>query len=131
MSFVDAEAIVSCLNQYVYETYKYFCPEKVIKCHNNYLHKPSKELLYNIKKKKQLFRKYKKAKMKNPFSAKCKRLWDEYKMFKNKNVTKISRRDRKQNIINDLKENDLKGIWKTIKWLQTFLLNQGIIIMII
>ena len=119
LSCVDAEAIASCLNQHVDEAYKYFCPEKVIKCHNNYLHKPSKELLYNIKKKKQLFRKYKKAKIKNPNSAKCKKLWDEYKMFKNKNVTKLSRRDRKQNIINDLKEksikNDLKGIWKTIK----------------
>ena len=43
----------------------------------------------------------------------------EYKKFKNKNVTRISRRDRKQNSVDDLKaksaKNDLKGIWKTIK----------------
>ena len=92
---------------------------KQIKCHNHYLHNPSKELLYNIKKKKKLFRKFRKAKNKNQSSAKCKKLWDEYKDFKNKNVTKLSRRDRKQNIAKDLKakssRNDLKGIWKTIK----------------
>lgn len=53
MSCVDAGAIASCLNKYANETYKQFCPEKVIKCHNNYLmHKPPKELLYNIRKKK-------------------------------------------------------------------------------
>ena len=45
MSCVDAGAIASCLNKYANETYKQFCPEKVIKCHNNYLHKPPKELL--------------------------------------------------------------------------------------
>ena len=58
--------------------------------------------------------------MKNPNSEKCQKLWDElYKEFKNKNVTRISKRDRKQNTIDDLKtksaKNDLIGTWKTIK----------------
>ena len=29
--------------------------------------------------------------MKNPNSEKCQKLWDEYKEFKNKNVTRISK----------------------------------------
>ena len=57
--------------------------------------------------------------MKNPNSEKGQKLWDEYKEFKNKNVTRISKRDRKQNTIDDLKtksaKNYLIGIWKTIK----------------
>ena len=57
--------------------------------------------------------------MKNHNSEKFQKLWDEYKEFKNKNVTRILKGDRKQNTIDDFKtksaKNDLIGIWKTIK----------------
>ena len=115
----NLDTAVDGLNSHITSAYENFCPVKVIKCHSNYLFNPSKELLSNIITKKKMYRKYKKAKRKNPLSDKCKKLWDEYKEFKNKNVTKISKRDRKQNTIDDLKaksaKNDLKGIWKTIK----------------
>ena len=115
----DIEAATEGFNYHVSNAYEKFCPTKIIKCHSHYLFKPSNELLNNIATKRKLFRKYKKVKMKSPYSDKCKKLWDEYKAFKNKNVTKISKRDRKQNIVDDLKakgvKNDLKGIWKTIK----------------
>ena len=115
----NLDAAVAGLNNHINKAYEKFCPTKIIKCHSHYIHNPSKELLQNIMTKKKLYRKYKKARMKNPQSSKCLKLWEEYKEFKNKNVTKISRRDRKQNTVNDLKaksaKNDLKGIYKTIK----------------
>ena len=115
----NLDAAVYGFNEHINNAYLKFCPSKIIKCNSHYLFNPSKELLNNIHIKKKLYRKYKKAKKKNPQSNKCKKLWDEYKDFKNKSVTKISRRDRKQNTVNDLKtksaKNDLKGIWKTIK----------------
>ena len=115
----DIDAATDGLNHHVNEAYEKFCPVKIIKCNSHYLFNPSDELLKNICTKKKLFRKYKKARVKSANSEKCKKLWDEYKEFKNKNVTRISKRDRKQNIVEDLKskskKNDLKGIWKTIK----------------
>ena len=115
----DLDAAVNGFNEHIIQAYEKFCPTKIIKCKSHYLFNPSKELLNNIKTKKKMYRKYKKAKSKNPLSEKCTKLWDEYKEFKNKCVTKISKRDRKQNVIDDLKnksvKNDLKGIWKTIK----------------
>ena len=124
----DYTSILNCKNidrateefsHHISKAYEKFCPAKVINCHSSYLFKPSKELLDNISIKRKLFRKFRKLKMKSPNSEKCKQLWEEYKKFKNKNVTNISRRDRKQNIVEDLKaksaKNDLKGIWKTIK----------------
>ena len=124
----DYTAIINCdnideatdgFNEHINKAYEKFCPTKIIKCHSDYLFNPSDELLNNIFIKKKMYRKYKKSKSKCPGSDKCKKLWEEYKTFKNKNVTKISKRDRKQNIMDDLKakssKNDLKGIWKTIK----------------
>ena len=115
----NIDAATEAFNNYISEAYEKFCPVKIIKCHSHYLFKPSDELLRNIALKKRLFRKFKKVKKKYPQSDKCKKLWEEYKIFKNKSVTKISKRDRKKNIVNDLKakseKNDLKGIWKTIK----------------
>ena len=115
----DIDTAIEGFNNHLTMAYDKFCPTKIIKCHSHYLFNPSKELLNNIFWKKKLFRKYKKSRMKNPNSDKCKKLWNEYKEFKNKNVTRISRRDRKQNVVDDLKtkssKNDLKGIWKTIK----------------
>ena len=110
----DIDNATEGLNYHINKAYEKFCPIKIIKCHGHYLFKPSDELLKNVSRKKKLYRKFKKERSKNPASSKCKKLWDEYKEFKNKNVTKISRRDRKINIINDLKakslKNDLTGI---------------------
>ena len=115
----DIDEATERFNEHINTAYEQFCPTKIIKCHSNYLFNPSKELLNNIVAKKKLYRKFKKVKSKTPNGDKCKRLWEEYKAFKNKSVTRISKRDRKQNIVNDLKlkssKNDLKGIWKTIK----------------
>ena len=119
MNCEDIDSAADGFNHHVSEAYDKFCPNKIIKCHGHYLFNPSDELLKNISTKRKLYRKFKKVRMKNPDSTKCKKLWDEYKEFKNKNVTKISKRDRKQNTVNDLKaksaKNDLTGIWKTIK----------------
>ena len=119
MNCDNIEAAVDGLNYHISKAYKFYCPPKIIKCNSHYIHKPSQELLTNIRIKKKLYRKYKIQKNKNPQSEKCLRLWNEYKDFKNKNVTKLSKRDRKQNTVNELKtksqKNDLKGVWKTIK----------------
>ena len=49
---------------------------------------------------------------------KCSKIWAEYKVQRNL-VTKLSKQNKRQNVINDLKgkseKNDIKGIWKTIK----------------
>ena len=115
----NLEEAVDGFNEHITKAYEKFCPTKIIKCHGDYLFKPSTELLNNIFVKRKLYRKYKKEKSKHPGSTKCKKLWEEYKTFKNRNVTRISKRDRKQNIVNDLRaksaKNDLKGIWQTIK----------------
>ena len=119
MQCENIDYAIEGFNEHIKNAYEKFCPTKIIKCNSHYLFNPSKELLRNIYTKKKLYRKYKKVKNKAPNSEKCTKLWDEYKAFKNRNVTRISRRDRKQNIVNDLKtksaKNDLKGIWKTIK----------------
>ena len=123
----NVDAATEAFNSYVSQAYGKFCPAKIIKCHSKHLFKPSDELLKNISIKKKLFRKFKRVKSKAPNSDKCKKLWEEYKSFKNKNVTKISKRDRKQNIVHDLKakseKNDLKGIWKTIKFASNLPIN--------
>ena len=125
----NIDATTEAFNNYISQAYDYFCPSKIIKVHSHYLFKPSEELLKNIFIKRKLYRKFKKVKSKSPNSSKCKKLWDEYKEFKNKNVTKISKRDRKQNIVNDLKvksaKNDLKGIWKTIKFASNLPITPG------
>ena len=112
----DINMATENLTQYIENYYDIFCPIKSIKCHNNYLYKPSKQLLDAIKKKRILYRKFKKHRLRN--SAKCEKIWDEYKKQKNF-VTKLSKLNKRQNVINDLKaksiKNDLKGIWKTIK----------------
>ena len=120
MNCGNIDAATDAFNNYISQAYEHFCPPKIIKVHSHYLFSPSDELLKNIATKRKLYRKFKKAKKKHSNSDKCKKLWAEYKEFKNRNVTKISKRDRKRNIINDLKaksaKNDLKGIWKTIKF---------------
>ena len=117
------------LNIHVQHYYDHFCPIKQIKCHSDYIHKPSEELLRNIKLRRKLYRKYRKHQKEDEKKRKknrltqnpclqCKTLWDNYKIQKNY-TTKLSRRDRRANIITELKAksaiNDLKGVWKTIK----------------
>ena len=123
------------LNCHIKSTYDYFCPVKQIKCKSKFLAKPSNELLAHIRKKKLLFRKYNRLveklnKMKckcginvckcrrDVFFKKCETAWETYKTQRNY-VTKLSRENRRSNIIADLTgksaKNDLKGIWKTIK----------------
>ena len=96
----NVDAAVEGFNQHISEAYENFCPTTVIKCKSNFLYNPSKELLDNIFKKKKLFSKYKKVKKKEekkkkPNNEKLKKLWEEYKTFKNRSVTNIARRDRK------------------------------------
>ena len=81
-----------------------------------FIFKPSKQLLKEIRKKKILYRKFKKLKLLN--KPNMEQVWEKYKQQRNL-VTKLAKFDRRQNVINDLKQksklNDLKGIWKTIK----------------
>ena len=49
------------LNKHINDHCDAFLPIKKIKYHQNYLHKPSKELLKAIKKKRIIYRKFKKS----------------------------------------------------------------------
>ena len=137
----DVDQATDGLTHHIKTAYDQFCPVKQIKCKSNYLTKPSQELLSEIKKKKLLNRKYRghverlnKIKCKCINSVcKCKRgiilrreeiqqtcdsTWELYRRQRNK-VTKLSRENRRTNIVKDLTvksaRNDLTGIWKTIK----------------
>ena len=120
----DINLAAEGLSHHMTKYYEVYCPIKTINVHNNYLFKPSNELLGAIKRKRILYRKYKKHKllkhMQNDLANcnTCTRLWNEFKHQKN-HVTKLSRANKRQNIITDLKaksaKNDLKGIWKPIK----------------
>ena len=103
--------------------YKQFCPIKQIKCHSDYIHKPSAELLSHIKLKKRLYRKFKKHNKKRhprdqPVCLKCNELWEAYRIQRNF-VTTLSKITRRKNVVTELTaksaKNDLKGVWKTIK----------------
>ena len=119
----DVNAAAQGLNHHVSTYYEHFCPIKQIKCHSDYIHKPSKELLANVKLKRKLHKKFKKHNKKKhpvnqPVCKKCNTLWEAYKKQRNL-VTTLSRNDRRENVITELKAkcalNDLKGVWKTIK----------------
>ena len=119
----DVNAAAQGLNCHIETYYNQFCPIKQIKCHSDYIHKPSKELLDNIKFRRLLYRKFKKHNdMKHPtdqpLCLKCDTLWKAYKKQRNF-TTKISRINRRVNVVTELKAkcaiNDLKGVWKTIK----------------
>ena len=123
LSCTDVNAAADGLNSHVEYYYNHFCPIKQIKCHSDYIHKPSKELLANIKHKRILHRKFLKHKNDKkhptePFCLKCNTLWEAYRKQRNL-VTKLSRNNRRTNVINELTAkcamNDLKGVWKTIK----------------
>ena len=111
------------LNAHIQRYYDYFCPIKQIKCHSDYIHKPSGELLASIKLRRKLYRKFKKHQsQRHPAGQtvcpKCNTLWGAYKTQRNI-TTKLSRNARRLNVITELKAksavNDLKGVWKTIK----------------
>ena len=120
---------VEGLNFHIQHFYDIFCPIKQIKCHSDFIHKPSEELLKNIKLRRKLYRKYKKHQKEDESKRRnnrtlhtpcmqCKLLWDKYKTQRNY-TTKLSRNNRRANVITELKAksamNDLKGVWKTIK----------------
>ncbi|HBI39884.1 MAG TPA: hypothetical protein DDY16_02905 [Tenacibaculum sp.] len=116
---------VDGLNEHIQYYYNQFCPIKQIKCHSDYIHKPSHELLANIKLKKRLYTKFlrhNRKKKKHPSGLincpKCESLWLSYKRQRNL-TTYMSRSNQRANIVTELKAkcavNDLKGVWKTIK----------------
>ena len=113
------------LNRY----HDHFFPLKVVKKHQKFIYKPSPESLSAIKLKKRLHRKFK-AKIKKVTESRCNNCnvcnkcisahlaWDEYR--KQRNLTnKITKANKRENLVNDLKsksaKNDLKGIWQSIK----------------
>ena len=119
------------LNSHIQLYYDQFCPIKQIKCHSDYIHKPSEELLKNINLKRKLNRKCRKhfkdpkkakrhseLKLAGQKCAKCESLWEAFRVQRNF-TTKLSRENVKSNVITELMAkssmNDLKGVWKTIK----------------
>ena len=107
----------------------HFFPLKIIKKHQKFIYKPSSESLSAIKTKKKLHKKYK-SKLKKVAESNCDNCnicktcinahlaWDEYR--KQRNLTnKITKANKRENLVNDLKtksaKNDLKGIWQSIK----------------
>jgi hypothetical protein len=119
----DVNAAAHGLNSHIEMYYNRFCPIKQIKCHSDYIHKPSDELLANIKLKRLLHKKFRKHNSKKhpvdqPLCSKCNALWKAYTKQRNF-TTKLSRNNRRTNVITELTakcaKNDLKGVWKTIK----------------
>ena len=119
----DVNAAAYGLNSHIETCYSQFCPIKLIKCHTDYIHKPSDKLLAQIKLKRLLYRKFRthnnrKHPKDQPFCQKCDALWNSFKKQRNLTTT-LSRNDKRMNIITELKAkcaiNDLKGVWKTIK----------------
>ena len=119
------------LENHISDCYDQFFHNKIITVHEKYVHSPSKELLTAIKDKGKLYTVFKKLlnKVENkiPSCNRCKKCtlcfncdqaWNVYKVQRNK-VTTLSRANKRENVIADLKtksaRNDLKGIWKTIK----------------
>ncbi|KAL5256666.1 hypothetical protein ACHWQZ_G011802, partial [Mnemiopsis leidyi] len=106
--------VVQGLNSHIQLYYDQFCPIKQIKCHSDYIHKPSDNLLKNIKLRRKLYRKFKKhqkedeKKRNNPPKllltpcVKCILLWDQYKAQRNY-TTKLSRDERRVKIITELR----------------------------
>ena len=116
----NIDCVTDGLFYHIEKAYMESCPEKVIKCHNNYLSKPSKKLIGLIKEKRRAYKQFMKLKhSKKPQSHKILKSWENYKKIRNR-FTFEARKEKKENIILDLtkkcKKNDLKGVWKTIKF---------------
>ena len=114
----NVDHAIDGLNHHIQKSYDNFCPAKQIKCNSNFLFKPSKELLAGIRKKKLLFRKHKKLlKEMNKSNCKCANgqckcrkgilhkkcinSWENFRVQRNY-VTKLSRENRRTNIVQDL-----------------------------
>ena len=119
----DVNAAAQGLNYHIETYYNSFCPIKQIKCHSDYIHKPTGELLANIKLRRKLHKKFREHNKKEhpidqPICLKCNTLKEAFRKQKNF-TTKLSRNNRRTNMINELQakcaKNDLKGVWKTIK----------------
>ena len=107
-----------------------FFPLKTVKKHPKFIFKPSQESLNAIKAKK-LHKKFKVLLNKVTESGcnkcnicvnciKADKAWEKYKT--QRNITnKITKANKRENLVNDLKaksaKNDLKGIWKLINFL--------------
>ena len=125
----QVDTALSILESHLNKYHDHFFPPKVLKKHQKFIYKPSQESLSAINTKKKLHKKFK-SKLKKVTESKCDNCnvcnkcisahhaWDEYR--KQRNVTnKITKANKRQNLVNDLKgksaKNDLKGIWKSIK----------------
>ena len=119
----DVNAAAQGLNYHIETYYDRFCPIKQIKCHSDYIHNPSDELLANIKLRRKLHRKFRKHNIKKhptdqPLCLKCNMLQEAFRKQKNL-TTKLARNNRSNNVMTELQakcaKNDLKGVWRTIK----------------
>ena len=112
----DVNEAVVCLSNLLNNFHDNFFPLKTIKTNKCFLFRPSAEILHEIHKKRVLYRKYRKAKKNN--KPNWKELHSNFKKQRNL-VTKVSKQNRRDNLIEDLKKksatNNLTGIWKTIK----------------
>ena len=125
----EVDKALSILDKHLNNHHDHFFPLKIIKKHEKFIYKPSKESLSAIHTKKKLHRKFK-AKLKKVTESQCDKCnvcnncinahqaWDEYR--KQRNITnKITKLNKRENLLKDLKaksaKNDLKGIWQSIK----------------
>ena len=125
----EVNQALSILDDHLNKYHDHFFPIKIIKRHQKFIYKPSQESLAAIKTKKILHRKFK-VKLKKVNESKCDNCktckkcvsahlaWDEYR--KQRNLTnKITKANKRENLVNDLKaksaKNDIKGIWQSIK----------------
>ena len=112
----DVDLATTKFNTYLNELFELFFPIHVIKTSSKFLPHMTPDLLKEIKKKKNLYQKC--MKLKTNDSPCFDKHWQMYKQQKNF-VTKLSKRVKRDCIIDDLveksKKNDLKGIWSTIK----------------
>ena len=114
----DVNAAAQGLNYHIETYYDRFCPIKQIKCHSDYIHNPSDELLANIKLRRKLHRKFRKHNIKKhptdqPLCLKCNMLQEAFRKQKNL-TTKLARNNRRNNVMTELQakcaKNDLKGV---------------------
>ena len=120
---------LAILDAHLNDKHDHFFPLKIIRRHEKFIFKPSEDSLKAIRTKKKLHKKFK-AKLKKVIDSMCdqcnvcrqcidaNKAWEDYK--KQRNLTnKITKANKRENLLNDLKQksarNDLKGIWQSIK----------------
>ena len=102
----DVEDGSNKLNDILNNHYEISFPIKSIRTHPNYLYKPSKEFLKAIRLKRKLYRKFKR--LLDRGSSSCMNAWENFKIQRNL-VTKLSKRNTRSNIVNDLKDKSIKN----------------------